>query len=347
MAGPTHVHIVHMLLCAGNAPGTATVSPWQSTLPGSHWRPLARMHRQAVCQILGLDTHLKHNALDPIQNFICEYYSWSPRRLLQWSPGLGTALGDVVVGDFGHTLPSAEKVAMKGGRCSLRFDPTPETRRTWANALDVMRACHHAPPNFRCYGLHEWAMLYYPKGAEHHSPPMRHQSLPLRVRQDQLNAVVEKCPLECTHFDAWRHFAEEAKGLNAAQLSRATQARHEQPACVHAAMDLFKWTVKAFPFAPSSFVTRSLEIAIVARVIDMRASPYDLSAWKGAGSLNTLPIRVETVAGRQEYAHHQQRLMARAAPLRLELIRLYEELLARPSARAVDHIPSSVRPLTG
>ena len=79
-------------------------------------------------------------------------------------------------------------------------------------------------------------------------------------------------------------------------------------------MDLYKWAYKLVPLAPSSLVLRCFELARDIRVLDMRASPYDL------GVLGYEPVRVETPDGRAEYAARQRTFAERAAPLRLELI---------------------------
>jgi len=60
-------------------------------------------------------------------------------------------------------------------------------------------------------------------------------------------------------------------------LSRETQAAHEQPGCVHASMDLFKYAMKLVPWVDSALVGDILELAVAARTLDMRASPYDLT----------------------------------------------------------------------
>ena len=50
--------------------------------------------------------------------------------------------------------------------------------------------------------------------------------------------------------------------------------------CVHAAMDLFKYAYQLYPFVSSDLLRESLLLAIAARKIDMRASPYDVSSIK-------------------------------------------------------------------
>ena len=143
------------------------------------------------------------------------------------------------------------------------------------NQLDILECTQARSPVLNCFGFHEWAMLYRPEGSP---APNRHQTLPLRLSQGHINRVVEdRSPLKCTHFDAFRFFAPEAQPLNALPLSRSLQMDHEQPGCVHATMDLFKAAMKLSPWIPSELVADCFALARDARVLDMRASPYDLS----------------------------------------------------------------------
>lgn len=41
-----------------------------------------------------------------------------------------------------------------------------------------------------------------------------------------------------------------------------------------------RWTMKIFPFCSSELVYDSLQLAIAAREVDMRASPYDLTHYR-------------------------------------------------------------------
>ncbi len=61
-------------------------------------------------------------------------------------------------------------------------------------------------------------------------------------------------------------------------------------------MDLYKHAYRLSPMVPSELVADCFELARDIRVLDMRASPYDLS------DLGYSPVRVETAAGKQEYA---------------------------------------------
>lgn len=163
--------------------------------------------------------------------------------------------------------------------------------------------------------------------------------------------MVESIPLACTHFDAIRFFAPAAVPLNTVEPtpSRATQPELEQPGCVHATMDLFRYSLKLWPFLPAELLVcailsshvvwnaimpwclalqaDSLELALKARVLDVRASPYDLSLWHGR-EFDLSPIKVETSEGRREYQREQSKLAARAVPIRRRLIEQYELVIA-------------------
>src|SRR5699024_8972646 len=54
----------------------------------------------------------------------------------------------------------------------------------------------------------------------------------------------------CTHFDAFRFFTDPAAPLNQTRLTRDDQVRHEQPACLHAGMDVYSWVTKMEAGAP-------------------------------------------------------------------------------------------------
>ena len=142
----------------------------------------------------------------------------------------------------------------------------------------------------------------------------------------------------------------QAVALNTARPTRQQQAEHEQPGCVHASMDLFKYAAKLHPHLPSSLLADTLELAIAARVLDMRASPYDLRAVDTPG-FDLRAVRVETAEGRREYQLEQAAVARRAAPLRRQLLHHYDAALdavAKPAEPAAGpstaHCPWSARP---
>ena len=85
---------------------------------------------------------------------------------------------------------------------------------------------------------------------------------------------------------------------------------NQQPGCLHANMDLYKWAYKLTPIVPSGLVADAFELAREIRELDMRASPYDLSA------LGYSPVRIETADGKREYVAAQRAFAERAGALR-------------------------------
>lgn len=130
-------------------------------------------------------------------------------------------------------------------------------------------------------------MLYHP-AASTNPPPHKYQRLPLRISQQVLNDFVEARPIRyvggwmdgragglvchsipspfslppsrsytphhttadtsCTHYDAFRFFAPEARALNVygADLAkrRPGQIIHEQPGCLHAGMGALRHALR-------------------------------------------------------------------------------------------------------
>ena len=107
---------------------------------------------------------------------------------------------------------------------------------------------------------------------------VRHESWPLRLAPDEVRAVVDEQGVRCTHFDAFRFFTPEAAPLNELQPTRATQPDLEQPGCLHATMDLYKWSAKYAELVGSDLVADAFALARDARRLDMQAAPYDLRA---------------------------------------------------------------------
>jgi hypothetical protein len=142
----------------------------------------------------------------------------------------------------------------------------------------------------------------------------RRHPLPLRLGAAATDRVVEEHKIVCTHVDAFRFFTPAAAPLNATQLTRETQAANEQPGCLHANMDLYKWSSKLAPAVSSDVILDAFELAMSIRYLDMRASPYDVSA------LGLTPIAIETVEGKREYAESQSKFAATAALIRERLI---------------------------
>lgn len=168
-----------------------------------------------------------------------------------------------------------------------------------------------------CFGLHEWAMVYR---LDPHQ--VRHAGQPLRLSPAAIADAVEEVGLRCTHIDAFRFFTEQAKPRNAHLPTRATQPDLEQPGCLHAGMDLYKYAMWFQPYVGSTLVADCFAAARLARVLDMAASPYDLRAF------GLEPIPVETAQGRREYVEQQRKLMQQVEPLRTRLVESLRTLRA-------------------
>ncbi|MEV4050522.1 3-methyladenine DNA glycosylase [Amycolatopsis sp. NPDC049688] len=242
----------------------------------------------------------------PVLDFLFTYYSYRPSHLERWQPGPGVALAGPAARRF---LDRKGYVATPDG---VLLDPAGFGEgkiRTAEFVLGLLSATASRAPRLSCFGLHEWAMVY-----REPADSVRHDQVPLRLGSAGTDAVVESLDIRCGHFDAFRFFTDAARPLNGLTPSRETQIALEQPGCLHANMDLFKWAYKLDPFVPAELVADCFELAVEIRTLDMRASPYDLA------SLGYPPVRIETPAGRAEYARAQAEFARRAAPLRHRLI---------------------------
>lgn len=315
-------------------------------LPESEWRARAVAHRERVDELVG--PYLRRRAAGaahPVIDFLFTYYGHKPAQLRRWHPGYGVALAgaaeyDGIRGYHRVTVtetaaepgshsgePTAEAAgpacpgtagAPPSGDTVVTADPAFLRKRhdTIEFIARLLRATAARPAHLSCFGLHEWAMVY-------RTDEIRHRAVPLRLGTAGTDAVVESMSLRCTHFDAYRFFTPDAVGRNARPLSRETQVITEQPGCLHANMDLYKWAFKMSPLIPSDLLLDCLELSCKARELDMRASPYDLTDY------GYEPIRIETAAGRTEYVRRQAGITDRAAVLRSQLLNACVTLLAR------------------
>jgi hypothetical protein len=247
----------------------------------------------------------------PVDDFLFEYYPNRPSLLRRWHPGLGFALrGDEA--EFYLGVPGY--IATRFG---MTVEPLPEKRRAIVQWLgQFLASTANRAPFFGCHGLHEWAMVYK-------SGDVRHASQPLRLSPSEVAAVVDSLPVRCSHYDAFRFFTPEARALNRLQPTRESSPILEQPACLHANMDLYKWAFKLAPWCPSELIADTFELARDIRELDMRASPYDLT------SHGYSPVPIETPEGRAQYEKCQREFAERARPLRQRLVFLCQALLPR------------------
>ncbi|MET9289312.1 3-methyladenine DNA glycosylase [Nocardia beijingensis] len=300
-------------------------------LSGVRWQASAAAHRARLDELVG--PYLERRAQGsshPVIDFLFTYYGHKPAQLRRWHPGYGIGLTDAA--EYRGARGYHHVVTDSGADC-YTADPAylGKRRDTVAFVAELLRATASRPAHLSCFGLHEWAMVY-------RTDDIRHQKVPLRLGHAGTDAVLESMPLRCTHFDAYRFFTPDAVGRNAEPLTRADQLRREQPGCLHANMDLYKWGFKLVPLVSSDLLLDCFELACAARELDMRASPYDLSEF------GYEPVRIETPSGRAEYVRAQSELAQRAAGLRRTFLGVCEELLsAHPDSAALGTGPTQPR----
>lgn len=271
----------------------------QHTMRFESWA-LARRGRAGVAQ--------KH----PVYDFLFDYYSSRPSQLMRWSPGVDVFLE----GASRESFSGAAEFEEYPDGLILRSSSFPLHRRRYLEwAIHYLTRTAERPAQLSCFGLHEWAMVF-------RSSAIRYPDIPLRLPASEIEDLCLRMGLRCTHFDAFRFFTPEAAPLNSIQLTRAETTQHDQPGCIHVSMDLYRFAYKIAPFIPSDLTGDAFELAAAAREIDMRASPYDLSAWGFS------PIRIEEISGRAEYAALQLELSQRAAPVRERILAVYQGLLS-------------------
>ena len=273
-----------------------------SVLVVDEWRQRRAHHERRVDVLLGEHLHRRRTGVKhPVADFLFTYYSYRPAQLRRWHPGAGVVLADADPSGLGP-----EYVA-SGQGSTLDVSTVLERRGAGiAWIRDLLAATASRPPHFGCFGLHEWAMVYRQDPDE-----VRHRDWPLRLDPA---IVLAQNRVRCSHFDAFRFFTPAARSLNVLQPTREGQLANEQPGCLHANMDVYRWAYKLSPLVSSDLVADCFELALEIRALDMRASPYDLA------ELGFDPIPVETAEGRAEYTRQQREFADRAAVLRQRLI---------------------------
>lgn len=287
-----------------------------SALSVDEWRALeSQHHERADALTAGRRARAARGQTHPVDDFLYNYYSYKPAVLRRWHPGLDTRLQDAAAEPRAQwRWYSTEGNDVVVDSAVLVAEKTLMLR----GIRNILRATADGRAQYGCFGLHEWAMVY--RENEHRHP------VPLRLGREGTDAVVDAHPLTCTHFDAFRFFTPDAMPLNRRLLSREQQAATEQPGCLHANMDLYKWAVKLGPLVAGSVLLDCFELARDIRELDMRASPYDLASWGYA------PVPIETAEGKAAYVAKQREFAERAAPLRALLIETIDRAVTRPAS---------------
>ncbi|MFQ6170187.1 3-methyladenine DNA glycosylase [Oryzobacter sp. R7] len=276
-------------------------------LPLSDWQALEGSH---AARVDGATAPHRARRADgrahPVEDFLFRYYDHTPAQLRRWHPGPGVVLQGAA------SLPRAgwRHYRVAGDGVELDVEAFLASRGSAVSFVhSLLSATLERPPQLGCFGLHEWAMVY--RTAE---DDVRHAGWPLRLGAAGTDEVVERHGIRCSHFDAFRFFTDEARPRNALRPSREGQLALEQPGCLHAGMDVYKWAFKLTPLVPSDLVADAFDLAREIRVLDMEASPYDLR------ELGYEPVAIETAEGKVAYLRRQRAFAERSNALRRRLL---------------------------
>jgi hypothetical protein len=322
-----------------------------SSLAPAAWRAREQAHqRRADAFTRGYRERAGTTATHPVDDFLFTYYPLRPGLLRRWHPGSGVVLEGATDSD----RAGWKWYHVHSGDLSVDTAAFVErNERSIRYIVSLLSVTASRPANLGCFGLHEWAMVYRAgeagasgmsgmsgasgasagagaaatvgAGGASMNPTIvatpaeargggRRHDVPLRLGQAATDAVVESHNISCTHFDAYRFFTPDALPLNRAPLTRESQPLLEQPGCLHAGMDVYKWATKLGPLIPGELLLDCFELARDIRQLDMRASPYDLGDW------GYTPIAIETPAGKAEYSRQQAAFAERGNVLRLRVV---------------------------
>lgn len=274
------------------------------------WTARAQNHASLVGSFA--DAFIKRRAAGlshPVHDFLFTYYNCSPLKLKQWVPAYDEELSITPEMRLAYPWLNDYWFHLENGILSSNRERL--SKNSFRRAEFVRSLCTNIlerAPRFRCFGLHEWAMVY--KSSQE---AIKHEKYPLRLPPEELASFVESQAICCSHYDAYRFFTPEAKPLNTLNPQLETRLAMEQGGCLHANMDLYKWAIKFWPWIGSDFIAKAFLLALEIRELDMRASPYDLRP------IGYAPLCIETEEGRNAYQQEQQLFALRALPLREEL----------------------------
>lgn len=296
---------------------TTTADAPPRVLPAARWQALSAAHAERADGFTaGHRERRARGERHAIEDFLFEYYPAKPATLRRWHPGAGVALAPV----DGVPAPHAGwrwYRAAHDATVTLDVDAfLAERGDTVRFVAGLLSATLDRPAFTGCFGLHEWAMVYRERDEAHRHP------LPLRLGGSGTDAVVESHRIRCSHFDAFRFFTPDAVALNVLQPTREQQVALEQPGCLHAGMDVYKWALKLGPAVPGELLLDCFALARRIRTLDMQASPYDVTSY------GLPPVAIETAEGKAEYVRRQREHAAEGNALRARLLEVCAALTA-------------------
>jgi hypothetical protein len=300
-----------------------------TVIPAAQWRDRQARHDALVQELTsGHRSRAGRGIPHPVEDFLFTYYSLRPAQLRRWYPGANVALADAPerTGWRFHRVLSTGVGGVDAVTVAVDVPAFLLARNSQiAFTRRLLAATTTAPAQFGCFGLHEWAMVYRQDDGQR-----RHLDRPLRLGQAGTDEVVRAHQIKCSHYDAFRFFTPQARPRNTMRPDLASRVNFEQPGCLHASMDIYKWAYKLIPAVPSDLLLDAFSLARAIRELDMRASPYDLS------DLGYSPVRIETAAGKAEYVAAQREFAASAQVLRDRMLVVLDELVGLGRAGLTD-----------
>jgi hypothetical protein len=289
------------------------------TLGEPEWRQRTAAHEARVdAATAAHQSRRRDHRTHHVEDFLFTYYSFKPAQLRRWHPGAGVRLEGAARAAHRHW----RFYAVEGQDVRVDTDAFLAARGDTVRFVrDLLVRTAGRPARFGCFGLHEWAMVYRLDPSD-----VRHSGWPLRLGPEGTDAVVESHQVACSHFDAYRFFTPDALPRNVLRPTRESQSELEQPGCLHAGMDLYKWAHKLVPAVPSDLVMDCFELARDIRSLDMRAAPYDLR------ELGYEPVAIETPGGKAQYAAEQRGFSVRGQALRARLVEAIDAVTAESAA---------------
>ncbi|MBC2604988.1 3-methyladenine DNA glycosylase [Pelagicoccus albus] len=257
------------------------------------WQARAETHENVVGPYIDAYRYRRSSRTKhPVHDFLFAYYQLNRTVMRRWRPDPTQVLQGEAARQF-LSDPRYRETEMGVGLDFTAISEKELKRIAWT--ANLIRAARARPARFNCFGLHEWAMVY--KADE-----IRHETTPLRLSKGEVAKVVENGCIRCSHFDAFRFFTPEARPLNELQPQKEDRDSYEQFGCIHFNMDLYRWSYKGSPWIGSDLMRDCFLLALDARELDMRASPYDLSDYGYEA------ILIETSEGRERYVIEQKRI---------------------------------------
>lgn len=305
-------------------------SPQTLVLERAEWQELAQAHQARAGRYANPYVERRNRGeKHPVEDFLFTYYTLKPGQMMRWHPGAGVILLDAPeyadqkfyravtaqeLQDAGVRAERAQQLAHESAAVTVDVEGFLEKRGTAVSfTREILSNTAAKPGYFGCFGMHEWAMAY--KSVESN---IRHDYLGLRLGAEGTDKVVESHKIRCSHFDAFRFFMPQAAPMNELQPTREQQRNLEQPACLHANMDVYKWAYKLLPLVSSELLMDAFELAWEVRELDMKAAPYDLKDW------GYEPVKVETTEGKAQYVQIQREFAERSVELRNSLLAVVE-----------------------